>query len=131
MHLDTNQMHIALQANQRGSHCILVQRLPLLNVDDGLNSRRPRKRLVLYQPSFSGIGLTVGNGLAAADDARSFIGSDRAKPDNPRRRIMQLSLDTLLVLCQGPVARQADPQETPERFLDFARNDEVVQRRAT
>jgi len=27
-------------------------------------------------------GLTVGNGLAAADDASSCIGSDRAKPDN-------------------------------------------------
>ncbi len=38
----------------------------------------------LGQPSFSGIGLTVGNGLAAADDARSFIGSDRAKPDTAK-----------------------------------------------
>jgi hypothetical protein len=49
---------------------------------------------VVCQPSFSGIGLTGGNGLAAADDASSciekhhraaasssFIGSDRAQPD--------------------------------------------------
>jgi len=43
-----------------------------------------RRGLVLCQPSFSGIGLTVGNGLAAADDARSFIGSDRAKPDTAK-----------------------------------------------
>jgi len=29
-------------------------------------------------------GEAGGNGLAAADDARSFIGSDRAKPDTAK-----------------------------------------------
>jgi hypothetical protein len=57
-----------------------------------VSGRLCKHALAGCQPSFSGIGPTVGNGLAAADDAVPIGRS----PIMPSRRILQLSLDTLL-----------------------------------